>query len=366
MTENKKAAGYFDSVRNCPVYEGDVYFDSGLIDPYFRVVKTTDKGFLIHHVGSTETFTFEAEGKNLIKRNYIGNELDNPNVISDFTKAREEKGLVCALAENTAETSETTVSEEDEPTETAPEEKAVEEVVETINEVSAELEKGEEDESICSTDSDDTDAGLQNNTDESSTAETGTDNEGSTAEENDKSAEETGAVSAEATSNVIVETASKPVPDVIANTKEEKQAILRVQFLNKQITSNKTEIEQLQEKVEYHTHLASTLDYEPFIKLKNLVSEALHTNVDDENVKGIKERTKDFESIINIQNLLKEHQRLADKAEQDIADLEDENSKFEDEIADLNSKIDTFARQQKLPLDAANEKAETPEAKKEE
>lgn len=45
MTENKKAADYFDSVRNCPVYEGDVYYDEGLICPYYRVVKTVERGF---------------------------------------------------------------------------------------------------------------------------------------------------------------------------------------------------------------------------------------------------------------------------------------------------------------------------------
>ena len=91
------------------------------------------------------------------------------------------------------------------------------------------------------------------------------------------------------------------------------------------------------------------------MKLKEVVTEALHTNVDDENLKGIKERTKDFESILNIQGLLKQHQQKAKEAEFEITDLEDEISKFQDELDELEAKIDTFARQNKLPLESVTE-----------
>lgn len=83
MTE-RKSAGYFDSVRNCPIFEGDVYYDKGVINPYFRVVLSEEKGFVVHHVGSTETYKLSDEGALLIKRQYIGNEIDNPNLIKEF------------------------------------------------------------------------------------------------------------------------------------------------------------------------------------------------------------------------------------------------------------------------------------------
>ena len=141
------------------------------------------------------------------------------------------------------------------------------------------------------------------------------------------------------------------MPEIIANTKDEKNAVLRKKFIIKLICTNQDKIAELEEVAEKHKELAQTLDYKPFIKLKDLVTEALHTNVDDENLKGIKERTKDFESILNIQGLLKQHQQKAEEAEYKICDLKNEISKFEDELADLEAKIDTFARQQKLALD---------------
>lgn len=381
MTDKKqKSAGYFDSIRNCPVYEGDVYFDEGLSEPYFRVVNTVEKGFVVHHVGSTETFALSSEGALLIQRQYIGNELENPNVIAEH-KASLEEPKEPASEENATveETEQQTTTEEateekvaeiaETPTTVEEHIAAVEQANDELKESNAQLkeavetmfdapstEKESENEQICSTNSDVTTTENAENTNELQDNGTGTDNaanseEKPAAETSDKPIERT--VSAEATTgkNVIVEVAKDAVPEIIANTKDEKNAVLRKKFITKLICTNQDKIAELEEVAAKHKELAQTLDYKPFIKLKDLVTEALHTNVDDENLKGIKERTKDFESILNIQGLLKQHQQKAEEAEYKICDLKNEISKFEDELADLEAKIDTFARQQKLALD---------------
>lgn len=394
MTDKKqKSAGYFDSIRNCPVYEGDVYFDEGLSEPYFRVVNTVEKGFVVHHVGSTETFALSSEGALLIQRQYIGNELENPNVIAEHKASLEEPNEpaseevatveeteIQTTAEEVTETENATHSEvqatEEKVAEIAETPTTVEEHIAAVEQANDELkesnaqlkeavetmfdapstEKESENEQICSTNSDVTTTENAENTNELQDNGTGTDNaanseEKPAAETSDKPIERT--VSAEATTgkNVIVEVAKDAVPEIIANTKDEKNAVLRKKFITKLICTNQDKIAELEEVAAKHKELAQTLDYKPFIKLKDLVTEALHTNVDDENLKGIKERTKDFESILNIQGLLKQHQQKAEEAEYKICDLKNEISKFEDELADLEAKIDTFARQQKLALD---------------
>lgn len=381
MTDKKqKSAGYFDSIRNCPVYEGDVYFDEGLFEPYFRVVNTVEKGFVVHHVGSTETFALSSEGALLIQRQYIGNELENPNVIAEH-KASLEEPKEPASEENATveETEQQTTAEEtteekvaeiaETPTTVETHIAAVEQANDELKESNAQLkeavetmfdapstEKESENEQICSTNSDVTTTENAENTNELQDNGTETDNaanseEKPAAETSDKPIERT--VSAEATTgkNVIVEVAKDAVPEIIANTKDEKNAVLRKKFITKLICTNQDKIAELEEVAAKHKELAQTLDYKPFIKLKDLVTEALHTNVDNENLKGIKERTKDFESILNIQGLLKQHQQKAEEAEYKICDLKNEISKFEDELADLEAKIDTFARQQKLAFD---------------
>lgn len=420
MTKDKKAAGYFDSVRNCPVYEGDVYYEEGLICPYFRVVKTAERGFVIHHVGSTETFDFSTEGQNLIRRQYIGNELDNPNIYEEFEVAQNstvkenltpEKEVVSeadtTVAENLNDSPEveaetTACVEEKENTEKAAEaaiqtmqeaaeglEKETTEeksMLEEMQEVFASNDKTEEISNISETaettpeeckigentietteksaekagenelisELDDISATLQANTNEGSTSGNGTETEGDAEQPSnqpDTNTKEEGAVSAEATtgnSNVIVETAKSAVPEVIANTAEEKKALLRIQTIKRCISSNYDKIAELEKTVDYHRDLASTLDYEPFVKLKDIVSEALHSNVDAENLKGLKDNTKNFESIINIQNLLKEHSKKADDAEYDISKLKNEIDDLEKEQAEIEEKIDKFARQTRL------------------
>ena len=327
MTENKKSAGYFDSNRNCPMYEGDVYFKEGYIEPYFRIVKTEEKGFLVHHIGSTETFALSSMGAELVQATYIGNQIDNPNVVAEHKEALEaaKNQPVCEIVEADAAASEPVAETEALFGNEETAEKINEEVKADIAADSEPEEKEGENEQNGSNSSDVTDAENEPNTDEIQTDGTGTDNETDAAEQPAEAADDKPAKK----SNVIVEVAKEAVPEVIANTKEEKNAVQRRNFVANLIKKNKAEIEKLEEKAEYHNELASTLDFEPFVKLKNLVREDLHTKVDDENVKGIKERTKDFESIVNIQNLLKDHRQKAADAENHIADLEDEISKFD-------------------------------------
>lgn len=362
MTENKKSAGYFDSNRNCPMYEGDVYFKEGYIEPYFRIVKTEEKGFIVHHIGSTETFALSSMGAELVQATYIGNQIDNPNVVAEHKAALEaaKNQPVCEIVEADAAASvEQAIDEVEKANEELKESNAaLKENIETMFDVPEETEG--ENEQDGSNNSDVTDAENEQNPDELQTDGTGTDNATDAAEEQPADAENNDKPAKK--SNVIVAFPKEAVPEVIANTKEEKNAVQRRNFVSNLIKKNKDEIAKLEEKAEYHNELASTLDYKPFTKLKDLVCEDLHSKVDEENVKGIKERTKDFESIVSIQNLLKDHKQKALDAENHISDLEDEISKFEDEIAELEAKIDTFARQQKLDLTAAQETPAEPEA----
>lgn len=399
MTGKQKSAGYFDSVRNCPMYVGDVYYNKKEELPYYKIIDNISMGISVHHNGTTEVTPIARFGANLVQMDFIGNSFENENVIeehkasletpqepvifantpiSDATENISEEVEMVEETQQTEpiETTETIETEREEASETTPE--AIEEKIAAVEQANEELkesnerlkeniatmfeapskEKDEEHEQICSTDSDVTATENGTSTDELQEDGTGSDSsadseEPATEATDDKPTEE-GAVSAEATTgkNVIVEVAKEAIPEVIANTKDEKNAIMRKKFLKNLISKNNSEIGDLQIKVEYNNNLASTLDFEPFVKLKHIVTEAIHSNVDDENIKGIKDRTKDFESIVNIQNLLKEYKQKALDAEQHIADLEDEISKFEDELAELEAKIDTFARQEKLPLDS--------------
>ncbi len=366
MTGKQKSAGYFDSVRNCPMYVGDVYYNKKEELPYYKIIDNISMGISVHHNGTTEVTPIARFGANLVQMDFIGNSFENENVIEEHKASLEtpQEPVMFAntpisdttenISEEVEMVEETQQTEPIETTETI--ETKGEEISDTAPEAPSE-EKDEEHEQICSTDSDVT--ATENGTSTDELQEAGTGNDSSTNSEepakttDDKPTEE-GAVSDEATTgkNVIVEVAKEAIPEVIANTKDEKNAIMRKKFLKNLINKNHSEIITLQEKVEYNNNLASTLDFEPFVKLKYIVTEAIHSNVDDENIKGIKDRTKDFESIVNIQNLLKEYKQKALDAEQHIADLEDEISKFEDELAELEAKIDTFARQEKLPLDS--------------
>lgn len=354
MTEQKhKSAGYFDSVRNCPVYEGDVYYDATLIEPYFRIVHSEEKGFIVHHVGSTETFAICDEGALLIQRQYIGNEKENPDVIKEHKAS-----LVAGVP----------IQKTSEPVETveAPKQEAPEEDTEKECDATSE-EKSESIEEVAETEKSAVEEQANNELKEvneqlKENVETMFDAPSKEAEpaneEKTEPAEETATSDKEekaTNKNVIVEVAKEAVPEIIANTKDEKNAVMRKRFLTNLISKNKDKIADLEVKVDYHTELSQTLDYKPFVKLKEVVTEALHTNVDDENLKGIKERTKDFDSILNIQGLLKQHQQKAKEAEYEITDLEDEISKFQDELDELEAKIDTFARQNKLPLESVTE-----------
>lgn len=398
MTGKQKSAGYFDSVRNCPMYVGDVYYNKKEELPYYKIIDNISMGISVHHNGTTEVTPIARFGAKLVQMDFIGNSFENENVIeehkaslkaqqeptmfanapiSDATETISEEAEIVEEVQQTEpiEATETIETESEEASETTPE--AIEEKIAAVEQANEELkesnerlkenittmfeapseEKDEEHEQICSTDSDVTAAENGTSTDELQEDGTGSDsstNSEEPAEAADDKPTEEGAVSAEATTgkNVIVEVAKEAIPEVIANTKDEKNAIMRKKFLKNLISKNHSEIITLQEKVEYNNNLASTLDFEPFVKLKHIVTEAIHSNVDDENIKGIKDRTKDFESIVNIQNLLKEYKQKALDAEQHIADLEDEISKFEDELAELEAKIDTFARQEKLPLDS--------------
>ena len=176
MTENKKSAGYFDSNRNCPMYEGDVYFKEGYIEPYFRIVKTEEKGFIVHHIGSTETFALSSMGAELVQATYIGNQIDNPNVVAEHKAALEaaKNQPVCEIVEADAAASvEQAIDEVEKANEELKESNAaLKENIETMFDVPEETEG--ENEQDGSNNSDVTDAENEQNPDELQTDGTGT------------------------------------------------------------------------------------------------------------------------------------------------------------------------------------------------
>ena len=434
MTTKQKSAGYFDSMRNEPMYEGDVYYREGYIEPFYTIMKSDDKGFVVNHVNTREYYPLSSMGATLVNSQYIGNILDNPNIIEEFkgipdslkpyaepeTETPSESNITATIVDaegNVIETQDLkvsagesdTIGQEEEKAENttvsedaeldtvgqnapenelstpaaAPEDSTTENRVQNyINKLDEQINKeceqkaqiDEQKDANCEQNEDKNEQVSANNS-ANATDETNPDSiqEDGNGTNNAENADETTECVAEATpanaaedisgKNIVVEKAAAPVPEVIANTKEEKNAIERRNFCKKQIEKNNEDIAKLQEKADFHNELAKTLTCPPFIKLEKIILENLHKDVDLKGIKDIKDGTKVLENIVAIQEVLKEHSLQAANAENHISDLEDENSKFEDELAELELKIEAFAKQTKLPLDVKEEANNTTEEK---
>lgn len=92
-TQEKISAGYFDGNRQSPIYTGDVYKEEGAMIPYHKVIKDPEKGFMVEHVGTVEKFPLKTDAQNLIKKTYVGNEIDNPNLWDEITNTKAESEL---------------------------------------------------------------------------------------------------------------------------------------------------------------------------------------------------------------------------------------------------------------------------------
>lgn len=324
MTTKQKSAGYFDSLRQSPMYEGDVYYRKGYVEPFYKIMKSEDKGFVVNHVNTREYTPLSDMGSTLIKDGqFIGNILDDPDIIEKF----KENPDSCVAGFSLLENNKDSALPEQEQT---PDNKQKEDENEQVS----------ADDSTNTTDEQNADAVPEDGN--------GTDDAANETEDKKEEAADKG-------SNIIVEKAPEAVPEVIANTREEKNAIERRNFCKKQIEKNNEDIAKLQEKADFHNELASTLKYPPFTKLEKLTIDELHKDVDSREIKDIKEGVKVYENIIAIQNVLKEHSLQAANAENHIMDLEDENEELQNELEELEEKISHFAHQQKINFDACEE-----------
>ena len=89
MTGKQKSAGYFDSVRNCPMYVGDVYYNKKEELPYYKIIDNISMGISVHHNGTTEVTPIARFGANLVQMDFIGNSFENENVIEEHKASLE-------------------------------------------------------------------------------------------------------------------------------------------------------------------------------------------------------------------------------------------------------------------------------------
>lgn len=104
----------------------------------------------------------------------------------------------------------------------------------------------------------------------------------------------------------------------------------------------------LEKEAEKFDNLASTMNAEPFIELKSLVKESIKTYTDREDIKELKTKIKNFESISQMEDLLIEYKNLAAENRSNIEVNKNEIERYKEKIEELDSKIKNF--QTKLDL----------------
>lgn len=348
LTE-KVSAGYFDANRQSPIFVGDVYKEQGAMIPYHKVIKDDEKGFMVEHVGTTEKFLLKNDAKNLVKKTYLGNIYDTP----DWDKLTRGKDVVKAESETTAENTE--VKDESIP-EDAPadvkeflngETDKLPEGTEFMSQAEAEeLEKtSQRNEKATNEDSsevkapDDTDAVV---TPDATTGPTDSPEEKETTETVENNAETDEKSQKTEENNENQENSNKPVPEVIANSKEEKRLLERRNDYTKSIENLKRKIDELTTEAVRYENIASTLTFEPFVELKMIVSNAVQDNAKKQDIKECKKHLKNYEAIDSMEDLLKEYKELADKNRQNIELTEKEIDDYEIKITEINSKLTNF------------------------
>lgn len=348
LTE-KVSAGYFDANRQSPIFVGDVYKEQGAMIPYHKVIKDDEKGFMVEHVGTTEKFLLKNDAKNLVKKTYLGNIYDTP----DWDELTRGKDVVKAESETTAENTEVKDESipEDAPadvkeflngeTDKLPEgtEFMSQAEAEELEKQAKEIEKATNEDSSEVKAPDDTDAVV---TPDATTGPTGSPEEKETTEtvENNTETDEKSQKTEENNENQ--EKSNRPVPEVIANSKEEKRLLERRNDYTKSIENLKRKIDELTTEAVRYENLASTLTFEPFVELKMIVSNAVQDNAKKQDIKECKKHLKNYEAIDSMEDLLKEYKELADKNRQNIELTEKEIDDYEIKITEINSKLTNF------------------------
>ena len=371
MTE-KISAGYFDSNRGEPIYVGDVYREEGAMIPFHKVIKDPEKGFMVEHVGTTEKFLLKDDAKNLVKKTYLGNVFDTPdwNELTSVKKSDEPESIKAPeddLPENTPEDVKAFLNGESEELPEGTEVISQEEA-EELEKQAKEIEKTNEDNSsevVSKTENTTTDAvELVNN----GTVVMDMSNE-------EIEPESDAVVSAEATTGPTdspeSETAdqaeekteekqeeAKATPEVITNTKEEKNLLEKRNDYQRHIDALKRKNDELETEAVRYENLASTLTFEPFVELKMLTSNAVQDYAKKQDIKECEKHLKNYKTIDSIESLLKEYEDMAEKNRANIELNNKDIDNYEIKLTEINDKLRAF--QTKLPLDSVTNTEDKP------
>lgn len=343
MTE-KISAGYFDSNRGEPIYVGDVYREEGAMIPFHKVIKDPEKGFMVEHVGTTEKFLLKDDAKNLVKKTYLGNVFDTPdwNELTSVKKPDEPESTKTPeedLPENTPEDVKAFLNGESEElpegTEIISQEEAEElekqakEIEKATNEKSSEVQETETDAVVS--------AEATTGPTDSPESETADQVEEKTEEKQDE---------------------PKATPEVIANTKEEKNLLEKRNDYQRHIDALKRKNDELETEAVRYENLASTLTFEPFVELKMLTSNAVQDYAKKQDIKECEKHLKNYKTIDSIEALLKEYEDMAEKNRANIELNNKDIDNYEIKLTEIKDKLRAF--QTKLPLDSVTQVEDKP------
>lgn len=134
--------------------------------------------------------------------------------------------------------------------------------------------------------------------------------------------------------------------EVIASTKEEKSLLDEKKELQEKIKELMKKNEELETEAERFDRLTTTIEYEPFVELKTMVSRAIQDKAKNFEFKACDKPLKNGKSIEDLIAMLQEYQDLAEQNRTNIELNNEDISKIEDKIAEIDSKLN----QTKLPL----------------
>lgn len=136
----------------------------------------------------------------------------------------------------------------------------------------------------------------------------------------------------------------KNPPEVVAETKEEKRLLVEKNANIKAIEELKEKNQSLEKEIERFDHLSSTLEYQPFLELKSIVSSALQEFAKRQKIKECKKQLKNYEAINSMEELLIEFKEKADEYRLNIKSNETDISRYEDKIAEIDEKLHFFQK----------------------
>jgi len=129
-------------------------------------------------------------------------------------------------------------------------------------------------------------------------------------------------------------------------TVEEKKLREEKQELEEQIKTLLKKNAELETEAVNFDNLVRTLDFEPFVELKNLVSRAIQDKAKDYEFKACEKPLKNGKAIEELTTLLEDYQDQALQNRDNIESNKEEISKIEDRINEIDGQL----RQGKLSL----------------